>query len=252
LERYKLNQLPDAENVIYLVGLKFGTSDNPSLTWAMNTLVPAHVAERYPAARIAALSSGNVYPLMPVHSGGSVESDALTPLGEYANACVGRERIFEFFSRQNGTPIVLVRLNYAVELRYGVLLDIARRVHAGQPVDVRTGHLNCIWQGDANEFIVRSLSLTNSPAAPLNLTGPAELSVAKLAFRFGELMGRMPRITGTEASTALLSNPARALARLGQPPTPLERILHWTTHWVMRGGRTLDKPTHFEVRDGNY
>jgi dTDP-4-dehydrorhamnose reductase len=252
LERDKLKQLPDAENVIYLVGMKFGTSDNPSLTWAMNTLVPAHVAERYPAARIAALSSGNVYPLVPVHSHGSVETDALTPLGEYANACVGRERIFGHYSRRNDTRLVLVRLNYAVELRYGVLLDIARRVHAGQPVEVSTGYLNCIWQGDANEFIIRSLDVANAPPATLNLTGPSELSVSNLASRFGELMGRPPRIVGAESDTALLSNPARALALFGQPPTPLETILRWTARWVMRGGRTLDKPTHFEVRDGNY
>lgn len=252
LERDAPRRLPDAENVVYLVGLKFGTSDNPSRTWAMNTLVPAHVAERYPAARIVALSSGNVYPLVPVRSRGSVETDALTPLGEYANACVARERIFEFFSHRNGTRIVLVRLNYAVELRYGVLLDIAQRVHAGQPVDVSTGYLNCIWQGDANEFIVRSLDLAKTPAATLNLTGPTEVSIGKLATRFGELMGRTPRIVGTESDTALLSNPARALALLGQPPTPLERMLRWTAHWVMRDGCTLNKPTHFEVRDGNY
>jgi len=252
LEREALRQLPDADNVIYLVGLKFGTSDNPSLTWAMNTLVPAHVIERYPAARIAALSSGNVYPLAPVHSGGSVEADALTPLGEYANACVARERIFEFFSRRNGTPVVLIRLNYAAELRYGVLLDIARRVYADQAVNVSTGYLNCIWQGDANEFIVRSLALANSPSAALNLTGPTKLSVSKLALRLGELMGRTPQIVGTESDTALLSNSARALALLGQPPTPIEKTLQWTAHWVVHGGRTLDKPTHFEVRDGNY
>ena len=252
LERDAVKRLPDAENIIYLVGLKFGTSDNPSLTWAMNTLVPAHVAGRYPAARITALSSGNVYPLAPVHSGGSVETDALTPLGEYANACVARERIFEFFSLRNGTRVALVRLNYAVELRYGVLVDIAQRVYAGQPVGVNTGYLNCIWQGDANEFIVRSLALANTPPAVLNLTGQTELSVSKLAARFGELMGRTPRIAGTESATALLSNPARILALLGELPTPLEAVLRWTAHWVMRGGRTLGKPTHFEVRDGNY
>jgi dTDP-4-dehydrorhamnose reductase len=252
LERGALRQLPDAANVIYLVGLKFGTTGNPALTWAMNTLVPASVAERYPAARLVVLSSGNVYPLVKVDSTGSSETDELTPLGEYANACVARERIFDFYSQKQGTLMTLVRLSYAVELRYGVLLDIAQRVQAGQPVDVTMGYLNCIWQGDANEFIVRSLDLARSPARVLNLTGPTPLSVQHLAQRFGELLGRPVQFTGQESDTAFLSNPRRVLEMLGPPPTPMEAVMRWTAHWVQGGGRTYNKPTHFEVRDGKY
>jgi nucleoside-diphosphate-sugar epimerase len=252
LDRDALRQLPEAADVISLVGLKFGTAQNPAATWAVNTLVSAHVAERYPRARLVALSTGNVYPLTPVARGGAVETDPLTPLGEYANAAVARERIFEYFAGRHGTPLVLVRLNYAVDLRYGVLVDVARKVYAGAPVDVTMGYLNCIWQGDANDMIIRALGQAQSPPLALNLTGPQVLSVRTLALRFGELLGRPATITGTEADTALLSNPARVVARLGPPPTPLEQVLRWTADWVQHGGRLLDKPTHFEARDGKY
>ncbi len=252
LDREAVQRLPDSENVIYLVGLKFGTRQDPARTWAVNTLVPAHVAERYPRARLVALSTGNVYPMVPVSSGGSVETDPLTPLGEYANAAVARERVFEFFANRNRTPMVLVRLNYAFDLRYGVLVDIARKVQAGEPVDVTMGYLNCIWQGDANAMILRSLQLARNPPLALNLTGPVVLSVRELAFRFGKLLGRPVQITGTEADTALLSNTQPAIELLGPPPTPLDDVLRWTAHWIQSGGRVLDKPTHFEERAGNY
>lgn len=252
LDGEALRQLPEPGEVIYLVGRKFGTSEDAARTWAINTLVPAYVAERFHRARLVVLSTGNVYPLVSVSTGGSVETDPLTPLGEYANAAIARERIFEFFSRQNGTPLCIVRLNYAVDLRYGLLVDIARRVHAGEHVSVTTGYVNCIWQGDANEMILRALTLATSPPLALNLTGPAILSVRSLAQRFGELLGRTVHLDGTEADTALLSNPARAGTLLGPPPTALETITRWTAHWVKSGGRLLDKPTHFEVRDGRY
>ncbi len=252
MDRKALRDLPDAENVIYLVGMKFGTQQNPARTWAVNTLVPAYVAERYPASRIVALSTGNVYALSPVVGGGSMETDALTPLGEYANAAVARERIFEYGSQQAGTPLVLVRLNYAVDLRYGVLVDLARKVATGAPIDVTMGHFNCIWQGDANDMILRSLDLAASPPMPLNLTGPQVLSVRDVARRQGALMARPVHFVGLEAETALLSDSARACAALGAPPTPLDAMLRWTAHWIERGGPTLDKPTHFEVRDGQY
>jgi nucleoside-diphosphate-sugar epimerase len=252
LERDALRPLPDSENVVYLVGLKFGTQQNPSLTWAVNTLVPTHVVERYRGSRMVALSTGNVYPLSPVSGLGSVETDSLTPLGEYCNAAVARERLFEYSARKHGTPLAVLRLNYAVDLRYGVLLEIAQKVWAGAPVDVTTGCLNCLWQGDANEMILRSLGLAAAPPAAFNLTGAARLSVRELALRFGELMSRPVEIVGREAETALLSNSARLCAALGAPATSLELLLKWTAHWVMQGGKVLGKPTRFEVRDGKF
>ena len=252
LDHGAFNKLPEAALVIYLVGRKFGTAQDAAATWAINTLVPAHVCERFPRSPMVVLSTGNVYPLVPVAGAGSVESDALTPVGEYANAAVARERLFEFFAQRNGTPICVLRLNYAVDLRYGVLVDIARRVHAGEAVPVSTGYVNCIWQGDANDMILRSLALATAPPRVLNLTGPTILSVRALALRFGELLGKSVQFSGTEAPTALLSNPARGCALLGTPPTPLDQVMRWTAHWVQSGGRLLDKPTHFEVRDGRY
>ena len=252
LDRDGLKKLPAAANVIYLVGRKFGTSQDAARTWASNTLVPAYVAERFCQSHLVVLSTGNVYPLVPIASGGSVETDALTPLGEYANAAIARERLFEFFAQQHGTPVCILHLNYAVEFRYGVLVDIARKVLAGEAVDVTTGYMNCIWQGDANEMILRALALAKTPPQVLNLTGPAVLSVRALALRFGELFGKTVQLTGTEAETALLSNPAQACALLGPPPTPLETVMRWTAHWLQSGGRLLAKPTHFEVRDGRY
>lgn len=247
-----VSRLPDAENLIYLVGLKFGTAQNPAATWAMNTLVPARVCERFPRGRIVALSTGNVYPLSEVSRGGSVEADALTPLGEYANAAVARERIFEFHSRRHGTALTLLRLFYAVELRYGVVADIAHKVHTAQPLPLANGSFNCIWQGDANEMILRSLELVASPPSAWNLCRPEIFSVREVATRLGELLGREPVFTGSESATALTANAASLCARLGAPQTPLDRMLRWTAQWVKQGGRDLGRPTHFEVRDGNY
>jgi nucleoside-diphosphate-sugar epimerase len=244
--------LPEAAEVIYLVGRKFGTAENAAQTWAINTLIPAYVAERFPRARMVVLSTGNVYPLVSVSGGGSVETDALTPLGEYGNAAVARERLFEFFGQRYATPMTILRLNYAVDLRYGVLVDIARRIHAGERVNVTTGYVNCIWQGDANEMILRSLALAKAPPQALNLTGPSVLSIRALACQFADLLGQTVDFSGAETDTALLSNPARACTLLGPPATALEKILRWTAHWVKSGGRLLDKPTHFEVRDGRY
>ena len=251
-DREAVAGLPESADLLYLVGVKFGTSQNPSLTWAANTIIPTNVAERFPEARIVALSTGNVYPMAPIASGGATESNPLTPLGEYANSAVARERLFEFHSRQRGTRMVLVRLNYALDLRYGVLHDLAQRVWSGEAVDLANGHFNCIWQGDANDSILRSLGLAASPPLALNLTGPDIRSVRAVATRLAELMGKSAKFTGTESGLALLSNPARACKLLGPPPTPLEDALRWTAHWVMRGGASLHKLTHFEVRDGKY
>jgi nucleoside-diphosphate-sugar epimerase len=251
LRRDEVLELPEAPAVIYLVGLKFDTSRDPARTWATNTLIPAWVCERYPRARFAALSTGNVYPLVPVGGGGSLETDPPAPAGEYAAAALARERIFEHFSRESGTPVALLRLNYAVDLRYGVLVEIAQKVAAGRPVDITMGALNCIWQGDANDMIIRSLELAATPPRVLNLTGP-QVSVREIAERFGRLLGKEPRIEGTEAPTALLSNAALAHRLLGAPATSLEAVISWTADWIRRGGRLLQKPTHFEVRDGRY
>jgi len=190
--------------------------------------------------------------MVPIASGGATETDPLTPLGEYANSAVARERLFEFHSRQRGTRMVLLRLNYAFDLRYGVLHDLARRVWSGEAADLTSGYFNCIWQGDANDCILRSLDLTASPPLPLNLTGPEILSIRAVATRLAELMGKSVKFTGVESGLALLNNPARACKLLGPPPTPLELAMRWTAHWVMHGGASLNKPTHFDVCDGRY
>jgi hypothetical protein len=252
LQSHELGKLPDASNIIYLVGLKFGTSQNPAATWAVNTLVPQHVVQRYPHARIVALSTGNVYPLSARERNGSQETDPLTPLGEYANAAVGRERIFEYCSGLRQTPIALLRLFYAVELRYGVLVDLARKVHRDEAIPLANGYFNCIWQSDANDLVLRTLDLTASPPSVWNLCRPEIFSTRVVARRLGELLGREPRFTGTESPTALLGNPSRLCVKLGLPPTTLEPMLGRIALWVKHGGRDLGKPTHFEVRDGNY
>jgi len=247
-----LTDLPEAENIIYLVGQKFGTSQNPASTWATNTLVPAQVAEKYSGARIVAFSTGNVYPATEVSRGGSIETDSLTPLGEYANATVGRERIFEFHSIRNKTRIALLRLFYAVELRYGVLVDIARKVHQREPIELANGYFNCIWQGDANEMAIRALSLASSPPTVWNLCRPEIFSVRSIASRFGELLHTEPRFSGAEASTTLLGNSAPLCSKLGCPCVGVDTMVRWIARWISKGGRDLGKPTHFEVRDGRY
>ena len=252
LERSAVKGLPDASHVIYLVGRKFGTGDDPVQTWVTNTVVPTYVCERYRGVPTTALSTGNVYPLTPVSRGGCCETDALVPCGEYAHAAVARERVFEFFARRHCTPTTLVRLNYAVDLRYGVLIDIASKVLHGEPIDVTMGYLNCIWQGDANETILRSLSLAACPPAVINLTSEETLSVRALANRFGDLLGREARCVGQEAETALLSNTTKCGELFGSPNTRLDQVIEWTAAWVRDGGPLLGQPTHFDVRDGEY
>jgi nucleoside-diphosphate-sugar epimerase len=252
LDESAVARLPDAQDIIYLVGLKFGTAQNPSATWMMNTVVPARVCERYPRSRIVALSTGNVYPLAEVSRGGSAESDPLTPLGEYGNAAVARERVFERYARSDGPAVTLLRLFYAVELRYGVLADIAQNVQSGTAIPLETGAFNCIWQGDANEMILRALPLASAPPSVWNLCRPEVVSVRQTAAFFGEHIGQLPRFMGSESTTALLGNPSRICAQLGTPPTPIDAMLRWTAHWVKQGGRSLGRPTHFEVRDGAY
>jgi nucleoside-diphosphate-sugar epimerase len=252
LDIESLQKLPDATNLIYLVGQKFGTAKSPATTWAMNTVPPARVAERYPQSRIVALSTGNVYPLSETGCGGSLETHPLTPLGEYPNAAVGRERVFEFFSGRNGTPMALLRLFYAIELRYGVLVDITQRVYKSEDIHLENGYFNCIWQGDANEMILRALALADSPPTVWNLCRPEVFSVREVATLLGKLLGREPRFSGTESKTAPLGNSTRLCTALGPPPTSVDSMLRWIAHWVKQGGRNFGKPTHFEVRDGNY
>lgn len=252
LDPIAVQRLPDAANLVYLVGLKFGTAQNPSATWAIHTVVPTRVAERYCNARIVALSTGNVYPLSTVSHGGSLENDPLTPTGEYANSAVARERIFEFYSHAHNTSVALIRLFYAVELRYGVLVDIARKVLDGVPIDLANGYFNCIWQGDASEMVIRALALAGSPPTAWNLCRPEVFSVRAVANRFGELLGLSPTFTGPETETALLGNSTALCTRLGAPAVSLETMQLWIANWVKGGGRDLGRPTHFESRDGRY
>jgi hypothetical protein len=247
-----LNSLPGAENVIFMAGRKFGSSENPSLTWAMNVLLPGKVAERFRHSRIVAFSSGNVYPLMPLTRGGATEETPAEPVGEYAQSAFGRERMFEYGACTWGTPAAILRLNYAIDLRYGVLLDIGRKVFERQPVELAMGHVNVIWQGDANSVCLRSFPLASAPPFILNLTGPETVSVRWLAQRFGQIFGVEPVFAGTEGPTALLNQAAKCHGLFGYPAVTLEQMIAWVAAWIGMGGRTLDKPTHYEVRDGRF
>ena|SRR5438552_683353 len=252
LDPEQVRRLPRAGNVLFLAGRKFGSTDRPDLTWAHNTIVPMHVARHFEGARIVVFSSGNVYPLSPRSSSGSTEEDATGPVGEYAQSCLGRERVFEYFSRERGTPCLLFRLFYAVDLRYGTIVDVARHVWAGEPVDLQVGRVNAIWQGDASSYALRSLALCASPAQPLVVTGPDPLSVRDVAQRFAARFGRPVRFMGEEGPLALLGNPAECLSRLGPPEVSLERLVEWTAAWVEQGGSSLGKPTKFERIDGRF
>ncbi|MCS7024690.1 MAG: NAD(P)-dependent oxidoreductase [Bryobacteraceae bacterium] len=252
LDREQLGALPEAPHIIYLAARKFGSTGAEHLTWGMNAWLPGLVAERYRYSRIVALSSGNIYPLLPVTSGGAVEETRLEPVGEYGQSVLARERIFEFFSSRYGTPVCLVRLNYAVELRYGVLLDIGLAVFERRPVDLSMGNVNVIWQGDANSVILRSFALCSSPPQTLNLTGPETLSVRYIAERFGKLFGIEPQFEGAEAPTALLNNAAKCHRLFGYPSVTPEQLIEWTASWIGMGGVTHGKPTKFNVRDGKF
>ncbi|MGA5760329.1 NAD-dependent epimerase/dehydratase family protein [Nonomuraea bangladeshensis] len=247
-----LAELPDAPNVVFLVGAKFGTSGREHAAWFTNTYLPGRVADRFAGSRIAALSTGNVYPLVPVAEGGSTEDSPVGPVGDYAMSCLGRERVLTHFAERNSTPMSLLRLNYAVELRYGVLVDLAQKVLAGQPVDLTTGQVNVVWQGYANEVTLRSLLLADVPPYVLNVTGPELISVRQAALALGEALGKEPIFTGEPAPTALLSNASRCHRLFGYPElTPAELIEH-TARWVTDGGPLLGKPTKFDRRDGRF
>ncbi|MFG2100011.1 NAD-dependent epimerase/dehydratase family protein [Micromonospora echinaurantiaca] len=247
-----LAALPDAPNVVFLVGAKFGTSGREHATWATNTYLPGRVAQRFAGSRLVALSTGNVYPLVPVTSGGCVEQTPVQPVGEYAMSCLGRERILTHFAQRDHTPLALIRLNYAVEMRYGVLVDIARAVHAGEAVDLTMGHANVVWQGYANEVILRALHHTGTPPFVLNLTGPELVSVRQVATAVAARLGREPAFTGTEAPTALLSNAQLCHRLFGYPDLPLAELIELTADWVADGQPLLGKPTGFQRRDGKF
>jgi nucleoside-diphosphate-sugar epimerase len=244
--------LPRCENVIFMAGRKFGSYDRPDLTWVMNVLVPAAVARHFGSSRIVAFSTGNVYPFVAPDTGGACETDAPDPVGEYAQSCLGRERVFDYFSRESGTRTLLLRLNYAVDLRYGVLVDIARKVYEGSPVSLAVGYINTIWQGDANSYALRGLELCESPPRILNVTGPELISVRWAAKQFAARFGREAVFEGAETGSALLSNASLCHTLLGPPSVKLEQLLEWVAHWVEIGGSSLNKPTHFEVKNGKY
>jgi nucleoside-diphosphate-sugar epimerase len=244
--------LPEVRNVYFLAGMKFGSEENPALTWAMNSFMPGLVAEHFRKSRIVAFSTGCVYPLVSPGSGGSRETDVPGPVGEYAQSCLGRERLFEQGSIQYKTPVSLIRLNYAVEMRYGVLVDIALKIMNRKPVDLSMGYFNIIWQGEANDMVLRSVEQASSPAAIINITGPEILSVREVAMVLGDLLGKKPVFTGQESGTALLNNASKAFVLFDTPGILSGQLIRWTADWIKRGRNIIDKPTHFEVRDGKY
>jgi nucleoside-diphosphate-sugar epimerase len=257
LERDALQQLPNVgegvRNLVFMAGHKFGAADNAALTWMMNVGVPMMVADTFRDMRIVSFSTACVYPFVPVDGPGASERvPATPPSGDYANSCVGRERMFEYGSRRYGTPGRIVRLSYAIDMRYGVLHDVASAVFAGAPIDLTMGHADVIWQGDANEQSLRLLAHCTTPASPINVTGPSHTSVRWLAAEFGKRFGREPRLVGTEADTAWLEDTTESQRLFGRPQVGIDAMIDWTADWVARGQPTLGKPTHFSTRDGKY
>jgi nucleoside-diphosphate-sugar epimerase len=253
LERRAVEVLPKFENVIYMAAIKFGASGSPALTWVTNVHAPAIIAEVFSASRIVVFSTGCVYPFVPVDGGGANEATPmLPPPGDYAYSCVGRERMFEHFSRRFGTPGRIIRLNYAIDMRYGVLHDIANKVRLGRAVDLSMGHVNVIWQGDANAVALLCLARATTPTTPINVTGPDTLSVRWLAEQFGQRFDLIPKFTGTEAPTGWLNNASSMMSEFGPPRVTIDTMIDWTADWLKRGMASYGKPTHYEVRDGRF
>jgi len=252
LEDDQLNKLPDAENVLYLAGMKFGTTGNESFTWAMNAYLPGRVGERYKNSRIVAFSTGNVYPLTPVVRGGAAEDLQPGPIGEYAQSCLGRERLFQYSSLKYKTPVLLYRLNYANDTSYGVLLEIGKMVLAKKPIDIRMGNVNVIWQGDANEIALRCLHHCETPAKVLNVTGPEILSVRWVAEEFGKIFDQKPTFNNQEETTALISNAAECSRLFGYPKVTVKQMITLIAGWLKQGGKILNKDSHFQEREGNF
>ena len=252
LDEKDLDRLPDAPYVLFLAGFKFGATGNSPMTWAMNAWLPGRIMRRYAGSCIIYVSSGNVYAYTPVAEGGADEDGEIGPVGEYAQSRLGGERIAEHLCLEQGTPLLIVRLFYATELRYGIIHDLGRKIHDGMPIDLAMGHVNQIWQGDANSYLARLFPLCSSPATILNLTGPDVLSVRSMSGMLGRRLEMQPDFTGRESDTALLGNARRLFERLGEPEVPPERIADWVAHWIRIGGRSLDKPTGYESRSGRF
>ena len=252
LDEEQIAKLPEVPNVVFMAGRKFGTEGTEALTWAMNTIVPENVGRRFARSRIVVFSTGCVYPLAGVESCGCTEEIPPQPIGEYSQSCLGRERIFQYCSNRYGTKILLFRLNYAVDLRYGVLHDIAAAVKEGRPVDHTVEHFNAIWQGDANAYALLSLELCDSPAAVLNVTGPEVVSVDSTALRFGKLFDREVTFSGVPGNRGYLSNAAKMCRLFGYPRVSMEQMILWQAQWLRDGGNSIGKPTHFEVSNGKF
>ncbi len=248
----EVEKLPRVKNVVFLVGRKFGSTGSEEMTWAINTIVPYHVARTFTGARVVALSTGCVYPVVHLSSGGCTEETPTAPVGEYAQSCLGRERVFDYLSSREGLKVVHIRLNYSVEPRYGVLADVASKVWKGEALDITTGYANVIWQGDACDQVLRSLRLASSPATVLNVTGPETFSIRQVAQRFARIFDKEVIFRGEENGYGYLSNATLALSLFGYPTVPLGQIIDWTAAWVSSGGTNLGKPTHFETQDGRY
>jgi nucleoside-diphosphate-sugar epimerase len=252
LDPAQLARLPEAANVVLMTGFTFGATGQEPHAWAMNVWLPAEVCRKYRNSRMVAFSTGNVYGLAPVALGGSVEEDPLRPVGDYAMSCVGRERILDYFSRTLEIPLALLRLNYACELRYGVLADLARKVWEGEPLDLTMGHLNALWQADANAWALQAFAHVAIPPCVLNLAGPELLSVYRLGEQFGSLLAKPVSFRGKESADAFLSNSQGAVRLFGHPRVGVRQMMEWIAGWVKAGGASLGKPTHYEVRDGNF
>lgn len=252
LDQSQLDSLPDAPLVIGMTGMKFGATGQAALTWAMNSYLPGMICQKFRRSRIVAFSTGNVYPLAPVAQGGSLETDPLDPVGDYAMSALGRERIYEHFSRSLEIPMALLRLNYAAELRYGVLVDLAGQIWRQEPIDLGMGHFNTLWQADANAIALRALEYVDTPPWVLNVAGPEILSVRRVCQALAEQLGRQATFRGVESADALLSNAQLCHQRFGYPTVSARQLVEWVAEWVRMGGESLNKPTHFEARDGKF
>jgi len=252
LDESNYRKLPDVENVFFLAGMKFGSTGNQPLTWAMNSYVPTLVARHYKDSRIVAYSTGNVYPLVDIAGGGATEETVPEPVGEYAQSCLGRERMFEYFSQLYKTPVTLVRLNYSNEPRYGIIVDLTVKILNDKPINLTMGAVNLIWQRDANDYIIRAISLAKSPPAVLNVTGPDTIPIRRLGEQIGKTLGKKPKFVSQEAPSALLSDASYAFSTFGPPQTTLEQMIAMITKWVAAGKKTLNKPTKYDIRDGKF